>query len=556
MTSEEKMEWPAFLKSALTATFCILMAASCGVGGDDDDDDDDDHDDDDFGGSGTAATLVLGANDLGMHCVDGSFEVFSILPPFNVIEAQVVQRTPYAATRLLGPTDARVVYSATTDSTGSRNSASIGKTDYWDYADILFGGPFDLGEGLTGLYMPDDAPNPGAQNMVWDATHGWFAAAGVPIFPTDDLGATNPYPLMRLTAQNAQTGAALGSLDIVVPVSDETDCTTCHATGGIASTQGGIVWSSRAPGENQAKENILKLHDTNHGTALEQSQPVLCASCHYSAALDLVGSGPTGAQLGKPSMSATMHDYHGALTDSFGDPLFPVGGTADETCYRCHPGGETQCQRGAMRTGGMECFECHGDMSAVGGARAPWIDLPKCQSCHTGDALTFQSGGGRELAADGIRLRQAWLTGDATADPISAPNSRFAEESGKLYRQSKGHGGLACMACHGSPHAIWPHSDASANDNVAANQIQGHSGTITDCSACHGAQSIPLGLNGPHGMHPLNDSGWREDHEDFYRINPSSCKSCHGADYRGTALAQTACNQCHAMPNGSPNWDD
>ena len=30
---------------------------------------------------------VVAANDLGMHCVDADFSVFSILPPYNVVNA-------------------------------------------------------------------------------------------------------------------------------------------------------------------------------------------------------------------------------------------------------------------------------------------------------------------------------------------------------------------------------------------------------------------------------------------------------------------------------------
>ncbi len=50
------------------------------------------------GGSGSitppptasTTTAVLASNDLGMHCMDREFSVFSILPPFNVVDAQVV----------------------------------------------------------------------------------------------------------------------------------------------------------------------------------------------------------------------------------------------------------------------------------------------------------------------------------------------------------------------------------------------------------------------------------------------------------------------------------
>ena len=39
-------------------------------------------------------TRVLAVNDLGMHCMDREDSVFSILPPFNVVHAQVVKPGP------------------------------------------------------------------------------------------------------------------------------------------------------------------------------------------------------------------------------------------------------------------------------------------------------------------------------------------------------------------------------------------------------------------------------------------------------------------------------
>ena len=275
-----------------------------------------------------------------------------------------------------------------------------------------------------------------------------------------------------------------------------------------------------------------------------------------------------------------MHEYHGNVIDQNGDPAFPPGAGVDGTCYRCHPGAVTQCQRGAMKTGGMECLHCHGDMIAVGGenplsstgtSRRPWLDLPRCQSCHTGDALDHLSVAGMELAADGIRLTQAYLTGDDAATPIEADNQRFAEETDTLYRFSRGHGNIHCEGCHGSTHAIWPNADPTANDNVAAGQIQGHQGTIIECSACHAPGSLRLTTNGPHGMHNVDDSDWADGgHEDFYERDEDGCKACHGIALAGTVLARVAadrsfrvedhtvtyekgdqvrCNRCHEMPD-------
>ncbi len=190
------------------------------------------------------------------------------------------------------------------------------------------------------------------------------------------------------------------------------------------------------------------------------------------------------------------------------------------------------------------------------------------------------------VADDGIRLLQAYPTtehsnagGDAL--PILSPSSRFAENE-TLYRLSgnndgsgKGHGGVMCEGCHGSTHAIWPNANPNANDNVAANQLQGHAGTISECSTCHITSQLSASTQGgPHGMHLVNDSRfWREAHKDAAkrensRPNGGTCAACHGINHEGTVLSRTpvartwsvegsnrtvaagqavGCNHCHSL---------
>lgn len=543
------------------------------------------------GGSPTpvaAAYRLLATNDLGMHCMDREFSIFSILPPFNVLRAQVTGPGADGAMRLLTGAEVEVTYEGVADATGSINTRSVGKTDFWTHAKALFGASLAPGQGLTGLYMPGDAPVPGPQRLAYDAARAGFSAFGVPITPTDDAGRTNTYPLIRLRARLKSTGAEVAKLDVVVPVAQETDCSTCHKTGASAASRAGVAWSADSDLERQTKLNVLLLHDQVAGTSLTSQQPVLCASCHDSKALDLGGTGPTGAQVGRASFSSGMHAWHGALKTSAGQPVFPPGGSALATCYQCHPGATTQCARGAMVTGGLECRNCHGDMNSVGGvhplraggsldgfadgaSRRPWTDVPRCQSCHTGDAVSRLTGADLLLAGDGIRLRQAWRVGDAGASPIKSPASRFAENLNRQYRDSTGHAGLACQDCHGSTHAEWPVAVAAANDNVAANQIQGHAGAILECAACHKAGTLPLTTAGPHGLHNVADARWVDGgHGDFFERDGASCRACHGQSLEGTPLSKTPvartfrvedagtvtlpagayvrCNHCHSTP--------
>jgi hypothetical protein len=321
-------------------------------------------------------------------------------------------------------------------------------------------------------------------------------------------------------------------------------------------------------------------------------------------------------------MSAVMHGTHGKFVlnsstgglerDSSGNPigrtalesgeswLFPVGPDVpmEQNCFRCHPGKITQCFRGAMFSAGMNCSNCHGDMLAVGGVfqgdfdhtgeprqRLPWRDEPRCESCHVGDAVNP----GRNT----MILRTAFDSSDPAAVPLLADNRRFAENSHvdgttggtvlTLYRNSNGHGGVACEGCHGSPHAIWATAIPNANDNVTANQLQGHSGTVRECTVCHLDSSFRGGtLNGPHGMHSVADPYWVKSdggwHGSFAKNHSQGdrCAPCHGTDHRGTVLSRTpvarvlrdaegkvwasvpagtmiACNLCHDMEKSFSN---
>ena len=463
------------------------------------------------------AQAVFAWNDLGMHCYDSDFSVLSMLPLFNVVHAQVVLRGD--PPRLMTNAEAAATYRAEADASGSINTTSRGKTNFWGYVQPLFGltarPPVDV--GLLGAKMPGKANTPRPM-ATYDPVHRLFGALGIPITAVNDAGKKNPYNLMSVRAKNT-AGLGLARLSAVVPASDEMSCGTCHMSGQVAARRGGVVWSNDKNPDLQFRKNILILHDAVKGTRLFHKQPVLCASCHYSRALDLKGQGP---QTKRPFLSRAIHGFH--FSKIVQDPK----GT--KTCFYCHPGTTTQCLRGIMAIGGLGCVDCHGNMYAVARSpRQPWAEEPKCQSCHTGDAVSH-------LGAT-IRLLTAYDGGNPKyATPRIAVNKRFAEEADTtLYRNSYGHGGLACEACHGSPHAEWP--TGQANDNLAAAALQGFTGKIIDCAVCH--TNPARTVSGPHGLHNVNASIWWNDgHSGFYEASPASCKACHGTTLDGTELSR------------------
>ncbi len=53
-------------------------------------------------------------------------------------------------------------------------------------------------------------------------------------------------------------------------------------------------------------------------------------------------------------------------------------------------------------------------------------------------------------------------------------------------------------------------------------------------------------LRGPHGMHPVNDRMWNQNHKEVFkdgRTPAGTCQACHGAQLQGSPLARTAANR-------------
>lgn len=491
------------------------------------------------GGTGGVYAL-LAWNDLGMHCVDGSdYSVFSLLPPYNNLHAQLVNKSSGGLTTA-GVT---LSYESVADAAGSINTISSTKTNFWQYVKSLFGAQPAPNVGLAGNPTPSMTPAP----LRYNAAQGWFEAEGIPITPIDDLGRKNFYPMVKVVAKDS-AGRVLASTSNVLPVSDEMTCKGCHSSVSsgnaaqlAAKPQAGWVFDP-AP-ERDWKRNVLRLHDQKHlgnaayaaaiskmqynaqglSATVDGGRPILCAACHSSNALP--GTGVTGIS----ALTAALHTKHAAVIDPVkGVALDAVGNRA--ACYQCHPGSVTKCLRGAMSNvvdaGGNEaisCQSCHGKMTDVGKTgRVGWLQQPNCQACH--------HDGVRDTAAvDSSGVLRA-VTDGRFATNANTPAAGFS-----LFRFSKGHGGLQCEACHGSTHAEYPSVDP--NDNVQSIALQGYAGTVTECKSCHA--TVPnTTAGGPHGMHTIGDA-WVSRHGDVAEgSGRQACTYCHGSDFRGSPLSE------------------
>jgi hypothetical protein len=283
------------------------------------------------------------------------------------------------------------------------HTRSFDKTNFWAQSAALFGSELPPDIGRTGFGLSGTMPSAG--DNTWRATD-------VPVVAINTSGRIDPYPVGLVTVSGA---AGSGSARPVLGTSGEFNCALCHGAGTGTPATG-----------------VLQYHDAFEGTDLLSQQPVFCAECHADASI--------GAP-GKPGISSLSLAVHAAMID----PVNQSG--LSNVCLACHPGLRDVAQRDVHKAAGIECIDCHGSMEAMSDPkRQPWVDLPRCENCH------------------------------------SKPGFEF-EQAGTLYRDSISHGGVRCVSCHGSPHTIGPAT--TAIDNQQAISLQGHAGTINTCNVCH-----------------------------------------------------------------------
>jgi len=321
--------------------------------------------------------------------------------------------------------------------------------------------------------------------------------------------------------------------------------------------------------------------------------PVQCSGCHATPQRFVnFGVGPDtwwdgvdhdpSSMMYDPNYTISLHRFHGELqwndanktdikrqasgiyarwdwknngqNNTNDTSLFPIFDKAsgkqlpmEENCLKCHEGEREAHYRDRMATVGVTCYDCHGDMLAVGEAypknftkdqsklgstdlrdyRLAWFDNPDCASCHTGNVNVGKDGQGSYYSAgvmrrafddqdpsasprvidrsnvDAVRFSAAPLTNyqmsftttvPVSMDPVTMETTTSdvpVTFDAPLFRFGKdSHGNVPCSACHGAAHAIWPNRNPNANDNVTAMQLQGHTGSILECNVCHTADSF------------------------------------------------------------------
>jgi hypothetical protein len=368
--------------------------------------------------------IVLSWNDLGMHCMNQDHDLLSILPPYNNLYAQVILRGSPGTNPAIVSQGVSLEYSV------PGNTTSAGKTNFWDFAQELFGVALPANIGLTGLGL----------SGAFTAHGDHFRAEGIPITPFPDAQPTveDPYQQALVVVRDG-FGTELARSRPVIPVSVEVngEGSGCHAS----------------------EQAILNAHEREGGFN-PAATPILCASCHGSPPLTGVSPGSAGY------FSKRIHGQH-----QFIDETIP----GLDGCQKCHPGPQTQCLRGTMATDyGMICQDCHGDMEhmkqSIDDGRIPWLEEPACGDCHTAQYAEPAGQLYRESTGHG---------GVFCAGCHGSPHTIFPSRESRDNQNMvdlQGHAGILedCAVCHGTtPSGAGPHG-VMATTGVGEDRILGN----------------------------------------------------------------------------------
>jgi hypothetical protein len=489
-TADPDCEWQGSPKngSCVDIAGCTITEdpeVSCTDGVDNDCDGATDSADSDCTPTSNRDVVVMASNDLGMHCACPGAEKMLLLPPFNTLRAQVIERGGQSPVVLSDPTDIRVEYDVIEnyDPLNPYKPIDSQKTDlrvdpyYSTWMEMMPKYGFGSAEnaqgaiqGLTGSMLAGE---------MTAQSEGWWEVIGVPAFPdisnsttqekimVDPLGGgkRNPYLTGEFKVYEQSSGALLASTTATVPVSFG-GCCSCHlqltADNGMDPNPDNSFALMGQLHERDSGINFALLDPDGDGV----TGPVRCSVCHWDPAMG--ESSPPGGYVdpdtgtnlpvSQYSFSDVLHRWHveNSAVLSYNPDLAT-------DCYECHPSSEVMCYRGhhTGKTIGQDnhdvwCSDCHGDLHqrvAEGQMDNPWSEatMPTCQDCHS------------STGENGV-LHHAF--GGSFLKSMSHKNDT-----------------ILCSTCHGAPHALNPSTLAKDNEQNLA--LQGLADPIGKCSTCH-----------------------------------------------------------------------
>jgi cytochrome bd-type quinol oxidase subunit 1 len=419
--------------------------------------------------------VLLVWSSFGTYSISDNDKWFSISPPANTLEAQLIKR---GETPELISEGVTLVYEV---EEGFENPAK--QIDFWKYSEQNYGKKLQKNVGLFGNGLKG--------KFEFNEDLDSYIAKGIPVVPYKDDGTYHPYPYITVKAIDEETSEILMTTRVVAPAAAEMGCGNCHEGGRQVHNLTGIT--------DETSVNILAVHDRINGTNLlaeaKAGKPKRCQSCHAGYRFDSMGDSTL------VNFSAAMHGWH-ANYMPYDDA---------RACVLCHSasGAEsTHFNRGIHNKVGLTCTECHGAMQEHSMA------LLKAESGKTAAQRMLQNLSPTQVKTiEDINPRIPWrqapdcLTCHVDYDKPEKGYSGFNvwnDEFSELYRRRTDEVGLRCQACHGTAHALYP--SAKNRDMIQPLQYTGKPtpiGSDFKCETCHTVK--------------MEDSAHHENMEHFFR---------------------------------------
>jgi hypothetical protein len=312
--------------------------------------------------------------------------------------------------------------------------------------------------------------------MIYDDISMTYVATNVELSDIDpEKNRYNPYPLITIEARSKKNNECLARTQIVFAVSSAMGCKNCHGGKWKNHDQAGV---SKA-----TAYDILQTHDRINQTGLTNDlcngKAIACRECHQSTEKE------SKSQM--LSLSSAIHGFHANYIDD----------KTQNACLNCHAAhnGKSLCYRGLHVDMGLTCIDCHGNLTEH--ALALLVHEKNKGNASSMRYMKYLEPDQVENIAH-IQPRESWIQEpgclgchvDYEAPETTSAYNKWTESAEKLFRNQSGDAGIRCVACHGTPHALYPATNIldTNRDNIQALQYQKKAGPIggnKECRACH-----------------------------------------------------------------------
>ncbi len=462
---------------------------------------------------------VIAANDLGMHCADKDYQIFSILPPFNVVHAQAIQMgTDASLPRILTNDEVTVDYSAASNPDDPAGIGSINTT----------------GQNINGAFKTNFWGLTGTPDQITGKPNTWGGLAYGSLYPSVLAGALLDPP------QDLSGLCNLGVCPSILNVFEAIPVDVGLPVPELGDLANGILttFQQEMPGPNNDPKPFTRFDKDVHffGGVIPET------NWFAADGIPILPVDDQGRSNAYPLMKVSATSIATGKSNSV-DLVLPVASEAD--CQNCHAAvGEADSIPEGSNTDGIASTFASVDFEVVSQANAPGPE-PLANAAKI-NILRLHD------AKHGEKYTSSESTNNL--NPIPAP-CNAANPDNCIANQTP----VQCAQCHYTP-ALDLTQGGPVNEpeqGIKGRQQQRHISMSRAMHFTHGefthvinGATVPVFPSMPEADDPLRTGGGLAVNGDEEAILDQTCYQCHpgkntqclrGAMFNGGVV----CQDCH-----------